>query len=103
MNQISNSTMERIANFIEQLTIDKFKVTDEHEFLVLATCCRNTGFYESQKDKIDLSQYNNIKDVYSDMMYKICETPFLARYIVTGLIPVMYDVWERDLEDAKEN
>lgn len=90
--------MERIANFMEQLYIDKFEVTDEREFIALSECCRYTEFYESQKDKIELTQYNNIEDVYNDMVYKICKTPFLSKLIVAGLFPVMYDVWKRNLE-----
>lgn len=104
MNKLkSEEALERIANFLEQLVLDKFEVTDEHEFLVLETYCRNTLFYESQKDKIDLSQYKDIKDVYLDMIYKINSTPILARSIVSGLLPVMYDVWRRELENAEEN
>lgn len=103
MNKMTDVTMARIADFIEQLVLDKFEVTDEHEFLVLTSYCRNTEFYETQKDKIDLSQYNNIKDVYLDMIYKINSTPILTRFIVSGLLPVMYDVWRRDLEHAEEN
>ncbi len=97
MNKLkSEEALERIANFLEQLVIDKFNITDEHEFLVLTEYCRNTLFYDSQKDKIDLNQYHDIKDVYHDMIYKISSTPMLTRFIVVGLLPVMYDVWRRD-------
>lgn len=92
MNKLnSDEIFERTANFLDQLVIDNFKVTDPHEFLVLATYYKNTDFYLENKEEINLEEYKDIKDVYQDMMFKIKYYPFLARFTVAGLIPVMYD------------
>ena len=92
MNKLkSEEILDRTTAFIEQLIIDKMVVTDEHEFLVLTTYYRNTDFYQANKDKIDLSQYKNMKDVVTDMLFKISKTPFLCDFILAGLFPVMYD------------
>lgn len=104
MNKLNaEDILDRTANFLEQLVLDKFNVTDEHEFLVLATYFKNTDFYESQKDKINLGEYIDMRDVYTDMVYKVTKTPFLTSYILAGLFPVLFDVWERDTKNAKEN
>lgn len=95
MNKLkSDEVLTRTANFIEQLVIDNFEVTDPHEFLVLASYYKNTEFYNANKDKIKLEEYKNLKDVYLEMIYKIRERPIFTRFIVAGLFPVMYDKYK---------
>lgn len=92
MNKVKfEEVLDRTVNFIEQLVIDKFEVTDIKEFEELATFYKNTEFYNANKDKIKLEEYKDLKDVYLEMIYKIRERPIFTRFIVAGLFPVMYD------------
>ena len=86
--------LDRTVNFIEQLVIDKFEVTDINEFEELTTFYKNTTFYKRNKDLLNLKQYKDMKDVYEDMIFKIEERPFLSRIIIAGLFPVMYDKYK---------